>query len=555
MARIPLDKIMTQVLSGGALGIASEKRLALLKWESLANAVDAYDALVGGSVILDADGQQIFSPDVDGTFPDHYIDDRADVLPSILGDQINPASRGWRRQHTENVFYPEDYGSGDLNLGVVDATDAIQACIDDCIEQGGGIIQFREGTYLVNEAPRTDRGGHCILSVAEIGGPSDQISDIPIVFRGVRHMLRTGHSYLDIAPIAPATIIKTTRTGDDYSASYGPPSVIGGWTEESSNIIGGATTAVVGTVKVQDICVQVANPNPDISGIDALSWGGLEARDCDIFAGTSGGDATVVPTQPHTFGVRWPNRWGTAMTRNVRCNVFQFYTGHLWYHPDHHQLEAGWASHCNIAYGIEEPAAGGGTDGTQGVYGMTWHYALSAGCPYGIAGVDVTTGVVDVPCELYFTNSVFQTEGAGAPFTLIEALHDGQNRVKGDLILHHFTGLGVAGPYIGQAPEVSGGQLVDIRLGRDGVGTLASAATLTIPPYSDVWKVSGSTTITDITNSRPGREVILIWDSGATFDMTTSGNLDLGTSITTATAGDTVKLVFDEANWLRVGTA
>ena len=66
------------------------------------------------------------------------------------------------------------------------------------------------------------------------------------------------------------TIIKTTRTTDTYDAALGPPSVIGGATEEN----GAGGWLFCGPVTMRGISVEVPN-NPAIAGIDALSFGGL----------------------------------------------------------------------------------------------------------------------------------------------------------------------------------------------------------------------------------------------------------------------------------------
>lgn len=84
-----------------------------------------------------------------------------------------------------------------------------------------------------------------------------------------------------------------------------------------------------------------------------------------------------------------------------------------------------------------------------------------------------------------------------------------------------------------------------------GIATVASAATLTVAGRRVV-KVSGSTTVTSITACSPETVVTLIWDTGATFDVTDGSNLKLASSITAHDADDTLTLVCDGTNWHEV---
>jgi hypothetical protein len=83
--------------------------------------------------------------------------------------------------------------------------------------------------------------------------------------------------------------------------------------------------------------------------------------------------------------------------------------------------------------------------------------------------------------------------------------------------------------------------------------SVASSATLTLPA-GGVISVTGSTTITGIStgSSIAGRQVTLVWASGATFDVTDGGNLRLNGSITTWDSDDTLTLVCDGTNWYEV---
>ena len=99
---------------------------------------------------------------------------------------------------------------------------------------------------------------------------------------------------------------------------------------------------------------------------------------------------------------------------------------------------------------------------------------------------------------------------------------------------------------VGTANVVSGNQ-------PQVVPTVASATTITLPSHADVVFVSGSTTITSVTASRPGRTVTLIFTGALIF--TDGSNLKLAGNFTSAGAtndNDTITLVCDGTNWFEV---
>lgn len=78
-----------------------------------------------------------------------------------------------------------------------------------------------------------------------------------------------------------------------------------------------------------------------------------------------------------------------------------------------------------------------------------------------------------------------------------------------------------------------------------------SAATITVPPDGDRFEVNGTTTITDMTPSWPGREITLVFTGILTF---TNGNhikLDGAANFVT-TASDIIKMHSDGTNWREI---
>ena len=80
--------------------------------------------------------------------------------------------------------------------------------------------------------------------------------------------------------------------------------------------------------------------------------------------------------------------------------------------------------------------------------------------------------------------------------------------------------------------------------------SVASAAAVTLPAYTDVVQVTGTTGITSIAASRPGRRVTLIFADALT--VTDGGNLRLAGNFVT-TVDDTLTLACDGTNWHEVG--
>lgn len=80
--------------------------------------------------------------------------------------------------------------------------------------------------------------------------------------------------------------------------------------------------------------------------------------------------------------------------------------------------------------------------------------------------------------------------------------------------------------------------------------TVASAATLGANEVSDVWVVTGTTTINNIDTSWSGREITIRFSTSC--DVTETGNLVLSSSTFSATSSDILKLVCIGSNWFEV---
>lgn len=77
--------------------------------------------------------------------------------------------------------------------------------------------------------------------------------------------------------------------------------------------------------------------------------------------------------------------------------------------------------------------------------------------------------------------------------------------------------------------------------------TVASATTTTLPPYGELFTISGTTTITSVSASTAGRRVTLVFSGALTF--TDGSNLKLAGNFVT-TADDAISLICDGTNWI-----
>lgn len=78
---------------------------------------------------------------------------------------------------------------------------------------------------------------------------------------------------------------------------------------------------------------------------------------------------------------------------------------------------------------------------------------------------------------------------------------------------------------------------------------MASAATVTLPSLGELFRITGTTTITSIAASWNGREITLRFAS--TLTVTDGSNLKLARSFS-AIADSTIGLICDGTNWYEV---
>jgi hypothetical protein len=331
-------------------------------------------------------------------------------------------------------FYPENYGAKGNDF-THDDTPGIQAAIDAAMDYGrGGIVRLDPTkAYLLAGPLRRDRNGNCILSIAD---EIDSAKPISIV-----------GSYEPIGWNSPqATLVCVTPAA--YSSTYGPPSVIGGATEEN----GGLWRNWCGPVTMRGFRIVLAE-NASIAGIDGLSFGGFDFNCVSVMAG-DGKSATTANTNPHAFGIRTCSAYGFNHHYLRGGYVMQMHTGYVLPVTDHLWMENPAAYKCRIGLGIQTPYSHG-NHAANGLSMSVEH------CQYALAAWDGTSGA-PFPTATGVAKIMFQDlrldielgDGLepGTDFHEIVTVLDANNAIYANMKVHRVSGLGVAnspGPFYG----------------------------------------------------------------------------------------------------------
>lgn len=85
-------------------------------------------------------------------------------------------------------------------------------------------------------------------------------------------------------------------------------------------------------------------------------------------------------------------------------------------------------------------------------------------------------------------------------------------------------------------------------LGTDDVPIVRAADSITLPPWGDVIRLSGSGTVTKVAGSRPGRSVTLVFDSASSGGISNGANLQMRGDFL-PNAGGSISLIFLGERW------
>lgn len=405
-------------------------------------------------------------------------------------------------------------------------TDAIQDAIDACIADGGGSVIFgHEKSYLCSSAPRTDRDGNCVLSlVDEIG------SAVPVA------LLSTDPSG------GRRAIIRGNQTGLSYSATDGPPSLIGTTTDESGSIVN-----YVGPVTMKGIGVSVPT-DPTFAGVDLFSAGG-----CDLdrsYVRAAAASSTPSAIEHHAFGYRLPNGYNHGIIRLRNVTASFMYAGFVCHSPNQVQFVSAYAYENYLALGFEDPASPG-----PAVHSVYPGHLLVDHAPFIIAAYSADTGLTSlVNNEVYLQDLSIDYEAGTAPFAPVFTITDANSKLFGSLNMHYVSG-GVASTAMG---NFSGGRNLVLTNNKRSFGSIASANNFELPPFGEFFQVTGTTQINLMRAGWEGRMVTLKFNGNplVKHNQTASGWLApilcAGGADLTTTANDVVSFRYDGTSWHQI---
>jgi hypothetical protein len=289
------------------------------------------------------------------------------------------------------LLHPETFGatpSGDSTAAFIAMTEHIEA------KKYGNVAILLGAEYALNSAPIHSHDGNAIWPLGKVGAPACNVAII----------------------CAPGgTNISSSVTGQTYSSSYGPPSIIGGPTNEQVGKAGGFCpwdVTIVGSLVV------FAGENPSICGVDLQRVGfisvngSLAAVAGWVYTGTG-------PTHKYTYGVRLPEGGNSGRVAPENLYIQGFYTGVV-ANSAHLCGQLMSVSGCVIGLGMVANEQFAGNDGHVG----TIQHLLIQACAYHIAGWSPTqTEPISPPAtaegkgrvSLYI--HLFDTENDGSGWT------------------------------------------------------------------------------------------------------------------------------------------
>jgi hypothetical protein len=365
-------------------------------------------------------------------------------------------------------LYVEDYGTNVGQGG--DDTAALTACYNAAEAYNASVPSGQPRKSVIrlppilnlNSNPVTTSGGNAIVPLRVwASGQSTSY----ITFRGVD---------------APGgSFIKTNVTGLSYSATYGPPSMIGGPTIEQLG-----AGKFVNTIIEMDGVTFTAPANPTICGLDLTCMQGC--RLTELYCTTTSFETQ--PTNLYTFGVRTPEcgNGGHVDIGEVYSTGFAF----AMVSSTHVAARQFWGYYSVCGLGL----TGDGDYGTLDGHGNHIGYLHTEECVYHIAGWS-PSGPVSLPVGSYappvagqqrLTWGLWDIEdGSGAVAWAVTVDHvlDANNNILGGGPYCRVTGNvgSVSGPL-----TVTGGQFLQLRditvsptpvtIDAQGAGTQASAA-------------------------------------------------------------------------------
>jgi hypothetical protein len=268
------------------------------------------------------------------------------------------------------TLYPEDFGAPGDNSSTDDAA-AFQALIDYAVAQGYPRIRIRLGSIynFFSSSPRTDRQGNAIIALPDVTGAAT-LKYIEFYCAG------------DWTSINIGTSVGHTPV---YSATYGPPSWLGGPTTEQLGANGTFATCIV---EISGHMSMFMPSNPTLSGIDL---GRMQDAVISGQVKISAGSGSTQPTNP-MFGVRMPEGLNGAQVEANYIGGLGLYAAVV-FNSAHFNAKKIAAQSCVIGAGITGNAQVTANDGHSSHISML----STQECKYHIASFSPSAGAISAP--------------------------------------------------------------------------------------------------------------------------------------------------------------
>jgi hypothetical protein len=303
-----------------------------------------------------------------------------------------------------------------------DDTAAIQAAIDAACPGGSGqgVVQFAAKTYVLATAPRHDRSGNAIL--APVYNPVTTLT----APAGVLHLRGpfSQSNQPNTHPLVGGTILMPILPAQTYSATYGPPSVLGGPTVEQV----GATFYFTNlNITLENVFVWLTQ-NPTLAAIDFGYCADATVKGTAVMACAVGQADFIQPTNVWSFGYRMPQGANYGVSVVDGCLVSGTYLGLTG--DDHLDLRGWIQNRCYIGY----------APSSHGSHPAFASKIQSQECTYHLAGWTVTAGLGNIPANtMVYLLLDLEDYGAGSWYSTTAHVYDPTSTLTGTIITNFST--------------------------------------------------------------------------------------------------------------------
>lgn len=242
------------------------------------------------------------------------------MFTEIYAKVDNIAAADGRTFHVNETYGAVAHYTQGFALVGLDATDAIQEAIDDCVAAGGGTVVFNPGFYRISGALRTDRSGRAQIALPVRSAPTDLLQ---VAVRLYCHEPAGSCAYVDGITAASGAVLCSTLTGQTIGGGGEVPSVIGGPATTASSTVPSDFTNIF--VIVDGIAI-VNRSNPTLTGFDFGKVCRCYLKDFRVET-PDGFGGTPNCTSKHAVGVILPQDNNNVLNQLESGQVKGYYAG------------------------------------------------------------------------------------------------------------------------------------------------------------------------------------------------------------------------------------